>query len=541
MALHAVVVAVCFTSLALLGVGTLASLKILARPFSSLKKSDAVVLALLLAGHVFFVKPLLPHNIWHEQHAVGLLTIVEGSNMLEDLHGPSYRGAMTALHAVSGGKLSVFSLNYAVSCVSALLLFLLVFLLTGGSLPAQFAFAMLLFLPVHMRLSTTESVFVLAEFFSLLTLTLFLIAARTRRLPVFFLGLLSLVTVMHIRAELAPLFPLVLLVYLLGMRHRLPPGLYGKRGLWAGAAAVMVLGIPRALELLGRGDSRVTGGMPPQELLLTWLDRLPHLNIFFDPGYTPAVYIALFLVGLAYLCKENRRLFWCVNMHWLLLSVFYLAHLSCLALRVRTAMTTQFVFIGTAAFGLHSLLQRLRQRERKIASIAALALVCALPALHRKFLRTLYTKQQEYLFLVQAARLLPDSSLFVHLSPTDQPGIRQNLEYQMRLIVHEAGKHGKTITPMGIKAFLDLPPDGEAGDAFFYRGVSCYSIPRLTPEPPHGGSADYVHPLCARMEERFELAPVRSIEVARIPHTEFTMEGEKRAVSLSRIVRRRKS
>lgn len=537
--LHIVIVWLDFALLAFLIGGALLWRKSLARALGRIRSREFYLLLGLTGVHFFLIKPLLPHNIWHEQHAVGLLTGI-GYDLyaggLDTLHGPSYANILSLLGKLFFGKVAVFSLNYLVSIVGIILFFLWVRLKSGDGELALAASAMLLFLPVRMRLSTSESMYVLAECLLFASLLLTSVFSKTKDRRHLLLVIAAALLLMYARAEMLLLGPLILAAYFFIAAPKLLRGLFKRPEIFVGA----LLAVPRAAELVLGADPRIAQATPPSGFSQFAELGLRGTNAFFNPEYTPVLYMALFVVGAAHLFRKERRFSLFLHGSWILLTYFYAIHLSCVSLKIRTALPTQFIFVLFAAYGLMFLGRRFKKAGGGIRLAGLAAVLLAAPLACRGFLGTLYTKQQEFLFLSRIAKRLPAESAVVYLSEEDDPGIQQNRRYQKALLSPAALGLDKAPTALGIRRLLESLGRFEFKDIYYYEGAPCFTRPWLTgrigPEPGEG----YLNPFCASMHERFRLEAVGTETVTKNSLSWDAIEGEARTIGLYRVEWRRR-
>jgi len=540
-ALHYWVVAASLLALFALVAGAVLLGRDLAAPFRGLRPATWGLLLLLLGAHALFVKPGLPHALWHEQHAVEFVTGVDaplGFGGLESMHGPVYTQVMKGAAALVGRPFSVSlpSLNYLFSLAAALLFFLCIYALSRQERLAWVALGMLLFLPIRLRLSTTEDMFVLVELFSLAALLCFTVAIQRRRPPVFALGVLSLWALMHLRAEMMLLAPLLAAWGFSLYREELPPGFFRARWVLGSVVGAALLSAPRVAEILLWHDPRIQQLAPLQPLRLIERLGFSGLNAFFTPGFTPVLLPVLFAVGLVLLALRHRRAFWFAAGSLFVLTVFYAQHLSCISLKVRTALASQFLFVGVAAFGFHDSAGRLGRRGFAGSCVLLACLLAAAPYAFRGFLRTLYTSQQEHRLLARAAAILPKGAVVVYLSEEDDEGLHQNRFYQRELLAREGGP-GKSFVLLGVRRFFGLLGEMKPDGVYFYSGALCVSVPWLGDNPgrDQGKLPGYVHPLCRRMGGAFVLEPVLETELTGPSLSWDALEGERRTAGLYRI------
>lgn len=516
-------VLLCLAGLAL---GAFLSRRRFALSLSDIGRGEWIFLAAVLAGHALLVTPLVSRGIWHENHGVSIALSAEARFPgLTALHGPAYAVVMGALRGILPGEPSVFSLNYIVSTASAALFFVLARLLFADAKAGLAAACLLLFSPGRMRLSVSEDMAVLAEFFLILALSLFQLSALEARRPregggrsaagarFFALGLAAVALLAHTRAEMIVLGPVMAAcgILFLGpdvLRWARPP----RRavGLILAAGAVC---LPRAIELAGIGDPRV-GRFDLGNAWGLWGPS--GLNTFFDGRYTPAAPQALALAGLGAMSILRPRLSLGLNLLWLVPTLFYASHLNCAAMRVRTALASQFSFALLGAGGFSWLAGRL-WKDRRGAWVPNLALMAVLVLGVRpyfEFLERNFLNQEDHLFLSRAAAWLPPGAAVITLAQEDDPGLKQSRFYQNELIAAAAGAPWRKTRFLGIREFLGAEKTAGPGRVYFYHGASCYRLPCAAPgvecsRAPEG----YVHPLCREMTERF---PLRRLGISSV-------------------------
>ncbi|MBI5210177.1 MAG: hypothetical protein HY927_09435 [Elusimicrobia bacterium] len=542
MSLHAVTMAVCAVCMAALAAGLPALARAAAEAYRGMRRWPFLAFFLLIACHAWFVKPRLPHNIWHEQHAVALYYTVEqsfGHGGMESMHGPTYSMVMRLARLLTAGELSPFSINYVFSSFSAAFFYLLLALLGGSPALAFTGGTMLLFLPTRMRLSTTESMFIMAECLMVLTVLLAALWAKTRRRGFAWLAGASMVLLTHERGEMMALAPALaaFCMAVLMLRGRIPRA-WPLRGWALGLAGCLaVLALPRAVELVLIGDPRNTQWTRAAQWFMEYLGPRGW-NVFFNPEYTPVFYPLLFVAGLAALFRGSKEALACLVFSAGFLTYYYGIHLSCVSLKVRTGLATQFMLVGVAACGAHGVAGLLGRTGGWVGRGALLALVAAAPLLRKEFLTTLYTSQQEFLFMGRAAEALPDKALVVYLADSDERDMLQNREWQRERIFYRARALEKNIVTMGVRRYLQMRPEIEQEDNYFYKGSACLTRLRTITDPD-GRTAPrdpgYTDPLCLQMEREFVLEPVLERVVTNDSLSWCEMEGEERSVGLYKI------
>lgn len=472
-----------------------------------------VLMAAMTLLHVWLVRPRLPHTVWHEHHpGAALESVVSGpwTSAGRTLHGPGSPVTLRLLRDVLPGRPSVFTVNYAVSLASAWLLFLLVGALAGSWAPGLAAAAMLILLPARLRLAVSETEFVALEAFLLATSLFLVLWRRERDHRLLGLGLLAAALLGQTRAEMLGLAPLLLGLPLILLRGAWPAGAAGSPAVWASAGAAVLLSVPRAASILWWAGDRA-GLAPLSGLSLSWAG-LGKLNIFLDPSLTPPAFMGLCAIGLAFLAARSRRLALAWTGQAGLLSLYYLGHVDCLSLQIRTGLASQYLFIGLAGYGAWRLVGILPASWARTGGAAVCAVVLAAPLPYRGFLAKLYSSQAEFGFIQAQGSKLPEAAVVAHLSVEEA--------WSLAPVRGPTTNHAKLLTlsapgslkVMDLSSFLDdvrparsgARPEGPA--LYYYEGLNC-----LTPvshEARRVEGKDYRHPLCRTMERRFRLTPV---------------------------------
>ncbi|MFH2202927.1 MAG: glycosyltransferase family 39 protein [Elusimicrobiota bacterium] len=532
---HIALVWLDFGLLAFLGGGLLLWRRTLVKSLPRIARTELLVLLLLGGLHAVLLKPRVPQALWHEQHAVSIVRGIDSelyTGGLDDLHGPTYSNIMRLMRRLTGGRISVFSLNYLVSLAGILLLFLFVRLLPGRDPPALTAAAMLLYLPVHTRLAATESMFIPLEALLLLTLLLTAVYMRSRDPRHLMLALAACVLAAWLRAEMLLLAPLLPASYILLCGEKQPRGFYARPAFWLPVLAAAALLAARATELLALSDPRIAQtGVPPE-----WENlRAQGLHAFFSLRYTPLPYLLLLPVGVIRLFPRNKKLALWLGAAWALTAYCYAPHLTCVSLVLRTSLASQFLLIIFAAYGFDFAAGKARTLHPAAPYALLAALLSCAPLLRWDFLTTLYTTQQEHRFLERIAAELPDKAVVVYLAQDDEPDLLQNRVYQRDLLEMSARRRGKSLAASGIQRYREAAGRFQGGNVFFYAGLPCVTLSWKQAAARPEGPADYVNPLCRWMRDDRTLTPVVETAVTDVSLSWDKIQGARRTLGLYRI------
>ncbi|MBI4678287.1 MAG: hypothetical protein HY748_11965 [Elusimicrobia bacterium] len=534
----------------------------------------------LLAGvlaSLFVLKPWVAHNVWYSNnHGIRIVADLRDAAPVPNLsgtHGHGYYELMKGLQALSFGRLSIFSIDYLVSAATGVVVFLLAYLLFESELAAGLCWLLLAVAPLQLRLAASEVHFVAARFFlatSLMFLVLYLRAGGWRFL---LLWLLSLFILMQTRAEwmlLGPASAGLCVLVLRGSfpgRPRLgtpcglrpfpqarpeaedPPAAGARRPRWVLKAALCALAfavltlpwLAHLRSLRSSVDPRFAAALGARVL---WpfphpfgYARIP--DAFFNPSYTPLIYPAYLLLGIAAAVSGRRRACGLLLANAVLAGWFYAGYHENRSTYTRVSLMTDFLYVAVAGYGLAELLGRCRRSRPAlgwcIAANAALFVVSYRP--HAALLGRLYPGQVEYLLLEKAHAAIPPGSTVVCLSDEDAPaGVAvetHHLErdYLQRFLAKTDGSR----RVIGIKRFLSHGQGpGGPGRLFYYQGAPCHRpVPRR--HAPYVSPPErYLDPSCRLMDERFDLEAMLEERISPEPDDlGFPWEG---AASEGRVV-----
>jgi hypothetical protein len=439
-----------------------------------------------------------------------------------------------------GGSVSFFTINFAQSVFSGFLSFLLCHLLfrrTGVSLLAAF---LLLTMPVHLRIAASESMFVTVEMHLLMMLLMFLLWCETSDRVFAVLGAAAAYMLVESRMEmlaLAPIFAGLLFI----IRPAQMTALLRRRAFWITIGALMMLAVPRTLEIITEIPRNKMYGQVGRAFLFndeTW----GPIIIFFNREYTPAILIALFAAGTAWLFLRERRMAVFLSLLWAVPTFVFSKYYFTLSCYMRRTIPIQFVFCILAAVGVHAAAEaaRLKPRVRIALFIGAAAAAAAwTSAGYGRYLTREYTMQQEFSFMQKVIKMLPGDATVVLLLEADdgyklEDGGLCRL-YQTRFFTDYANNR----KIMGIREFTALKKEGVPRESYFYKGAPCYKFTQYWGAPEHPREdPSYENPLCSAMFSKYALKKVAETTITKgdlsFPIHDV-IQGDSRVIGLYKI------
>lgn len=418
--------------------------------------------------------------------------------------GPALYRVVDALFG--GGERAVFATNTVLATLTVPAVATLSLSLFGDTPRALFAAAVLALLPLHLRFSASEELYIPAVFFGTVAFAFVADYARHGELPSALGGAVALSLAAQSRPEslLMPLYGLALCL------AAAPSGARVAR-LRAGAglvafALVGLLCAPRLLGLFepggGLGDARALLPLDSARLL----GQAP-----FDVALTPPAMMALAVLGLAHGLRRDAA-----KAVWLLLVLLCVGALPLFffdtdVYRARTQVMGVALFAVLAGGAWPALRDVTRASGRvAVALAAALALVVAAAAWSRaSFVRARADQQEEWSFLVDAVPRLPMRDGHTLLTLTRNVG-REWLGAFPWFLLRRAR------LPVALADLRDAvlgdawPAAGD--DTWFYQGTYCFY--GYEDEPPPRP----FNPRCAAVHDRFVMEPVLTRSLTAPPY-----------------------
>lgn len=363
-----------------------------------------------------------------------------------------------------------------------------------GSWPRALAAGVLLcVLPLHLRFSAAEDLFVLAVTFGLWSLALVANYLHTRRPQDALLAALALSLAVQARPEML-LFPALVGVFILLHEPRPWRVLLA----WPTLAALCLLAlllIPRAAELQATLQDSPTPGLH-LPTLATYLRSL----VLFDASATPLVYMALVAIGLIWGAWWQPRYHAWLVIVFLVMTLFSQSLFNNPVYNVRSQVLPMSFTVPIAA-GAVSVWMEMWSPRRGLGVILGAALWLALSAAMwvsaRGFVHDLRDQQREWAFLQRTVPTLPQRAIL--LTAVEVGGRKINGFPQFLLT-----GAGKTYDMVDVRdaagGRVAWPAPGE--EVLFYQGMFCHFAFAGEPHPQP------LTPPCTAVHERYITEPL---------------------------------
>ncbi len=463
----------------------------------------------------------VPHIPWQpNHHGIRIWADLRDGEVESAELAPNHGyGYLIALHGAYEylffRTIPVLWVSSIVSTVTLLFVFLLGVSLFKRDTPALAAVAILVALPVRMRISATEAMSVPLELFLVFALLMFSLFVDLGRRAYFLLGLGALLLAMETRLELMIFGPQIALSLLLLSPRKVFTLVRKSWGLIAALAAFPVLLLPRIVQMF-QAEPRIAQIGPAAKRSAESGFGTPHnvaFNSFFSSDFTPTIFILLFVIGLIALLRTDRVKLLVLNLLWVPLSLGYIPWFDGVSTYVRCNANTQFALALIAGVGVDALVRAIGRwgRPWALPALACAGAAALVPGLIRSSAVLLYESPQlrEFKLLTQADNVLPRDATVALLAP-DESAPTVDVDYQeaaLRLFPPQGSRRFESLTWL-----LSQRPENVSG-LYYYVGTPCF---RKKNGP--GALADWVHPLCQQVFERFDLVPeaVSEVRPARI-------------------------
>ena len=437
-----------------------------------------------------------PHTFLHEYYHIAETV----SGYLTGNTAPTYGQTGPALFRSVGAMLGrpddqqiIFVTNAVIASLAVPAIALLELALLRSWAAGLCAAVFLCVLPLHLRFSAAEDLFVQAVTFGMWALGLFVLYVRTRRLEDALCAALALSLAMQTRPEML-FFPAVLVAWVVLTEPRSWRVLLA----WRTLLALVVLGlllIPRFVEL-----RRALHESPSPVAALPEMDRYLRNLVLFHEQVTPPIYWILLAVGLAWAAWRTPGLLLWVSVVFVGYTLFSISLFDNPPYHLRSQLLpTSFVVLIAAGVG--SAWMALWGRRRRVAlgvGAGALAGLAALIVLtSRGFVTELRDQQLEWAFLERTVPHLPDRAT---LLAAVQIGGR-NLNAFPDFLLQRSSKTYEMIDVRRAAAGDVAWPEPD-GDLLYYQGMFCYFAFAEDPPP------DPMTVPCRAVHEHYALEPL---------------------------------
>lgn len=348
-------------------------------------------------------------------------------------------------------------------------------------------------LPLHLRFSAAEDLFVLAVTFGLWTLALFALYLRSGRTADALLCALALALAMQVRPEML-IFPAVVLALMLLHRPRSWRVLFAWRT-WLAAALVLTLMVPRLFELPAVLGASTAHSTPPD------VQRyLSHLMLL-QPEVTPRLHLIMLAFGALWGIRRAPGLVLWAASTFLVYTVAALTLFDNPPYNLRSQLLpTSLVMIVAAGAGplwMACWGEARRQQAVRIGTLALAAFAAFVLITSHGFVTELRDQQLEWAFLERTVPQLPERGTL--LTAVDAGG--NNLDGFPLFLLTASQKSYDFVDVRRLAKREAAWPDPDA-ETIFYHGMFCYFA--LEADATVNPMTDF----CQAVHERYTLEPL---------------------------------
>lgn len=474
------------------------TVRILYREATARRPPAAAVSALVLVSGAALALRLLvsPRTFLHEYYHIAETVTGYLTGRMAGLYGNTgpalFRFVAGALDRGDDVQV-IFVTNAIISSLAIPAIALLDLALMRSWARALCAAVLLGVLPLHLRFSAAEDLFVQALTFGLWALALFALYLHTRRLEDVFVAALALSLAMQTRPEMF-LFPIVLVALVAVAEPRAWRVLFA----WRTLIAVLVLGAllsPRVIEL-----QRVLQERGSASPALPDLPRYVRHLVLFQREVTPVMYWILLLVGAVWSAWRAPRLLMWVMLVFVGYTLVSLSLFDNPVYNLRSQILPATFALLIAAGAASAWLELWGQRRAVAYGLgtAILALVAlTVVVTSRGFVTELRDQQLEWAFLERTVPLLPDRATLV--SAVEVGG--HKLDGFPHFLLQRSGKTYDLVDVRNA-AQGEVPWPAARDELLYYQGMFCYFAfdDEASPDP--------MTPACQAVHERYVVEPL---------------------------------
>lgn len=433
------------------------------------------ILAVALVARLVVAHPTVVNENRHGEMIH--LRVLDGGHL--ETYGPAYFETYRALLSILPPRIeSTLAVQAVLGSLVCVLAGMMVVLLLGGTRrEGLLAAAVLAVLPVHVRVSHSESLFVLATFLVLAALCLAASAMRSFRPAAWWAAWMLAAIAAQVRPEYV-FFPAFLLLAAVAARPADAPPVRPMARHLVGAVAVCgLLLAPRFVVLLALQTSDDAVSILAPAAIGARLLSQDHL--FTNPRLFPVALTVLGLIGLWAVAARHR-----LGALWIGAALAY--HTSWfLSLQPNLGNVLRFqhaavhLWAMLAAAGTCALVRRAAPGAPRLAAAAAATLAVTASALPgARLISERFDKDEEFHYLRAAAAGLPDRGHLV--LPDDSAfGDGRILGYFLPEVLPGGGAGWRLHRQSAATAFDEAALAALDGPVFYYRGLWSYEF---TPE-----------------------------------------------------------
>ncbi len=396
----------------------------------------------------------------------------------------------------------IFLGNKILGTLSTILIFTFSYLLFNSEVIALFSSLLFATLPVHIKHSASESMFILQIFFALLTLNIFLLFIQTNDYWLYFASILLLNYSIQIRPEWIVFFIIILFLFLIKDNNLLQK--VSNPMLWLGFILFLFIShahfVHIASKIIAR-ESTIEGiTLDINSLILIIRRFFSKNNIFFDFNWTPFWYLIYFIFGSILMFFNRKReflfLFFSIS---LFSSIYLLTNAGTFSDRLVFQNSYQMFFILAAGYTAFIFIKSIGIHKNSIITLFFILLTLSGPLLYKNFIIEKYNPQNEYSFLKATIPSLSFNNCnFIKLEDDDGPkkvGILTGFPWYMM----KGNYNSFSITEL--KNHEDYIFREKC--IIYYRALSCYRFAGF--EQVTG----LIRPECQYVENNFSFIPIK--------------------------------
>jgi len=396
----------------------------------------------------------------------------------------------------SNPEVTPFLLNIFVGSLSIILVFVFSFLLFHCEKKAIFSALLFTFLPVHIRYSSTPTHYILVIFFSLLTLTSFLLHISKRNYWYYILGILSLSYTMQIRPDFM-IFPVFVFLLYLFIDTNIKEKLKNKK-IYLGILLLIFLvsiNLTFFMVFWKQVHSWFRFIYIPKELLSSICGLFfGGGSVFLNLKYTPLIFVLLFLYGGFGCFKKHKRQLYFILTSLVLFSYIYL-HNSGAPYILRTQNSFQYLYILLSAYGASFLIDKYKSSLIAVL-IVSICIINFLPYIN--FITQKGNQQIEYDFFLENIKKLPDEE-FTLVTLTKDDYINRVDKIHHIFPTYLLNHHKKKYKIIDVADFIKQNNIFKDKLIIYYRGIDCYA---------YCCGNNELNQNCKYMKQYFNLTPV---------------------------------
>ncbi len=494
------------------------------KALSKIRKGEWIYIILLVfVGFILrgFLSPKVPGRLGRPFGVINLA--ISGAK------GCDYYGYGKAFYAFYNILFEIFPKtentiylgNSVLGSLSIFLTYTLSYLLLQSNIKALATATLLTFLPLHIKMSSTEILLILGIFFGLISMVAFLVFSHTDKMSTLIFGALSLFFTLHTRPEMW-IFPAIIL--LLALANPLSLKHFKRFEIWLIILVFIILTFPSVyLTYKNRPEMNWQESTLIKDILnirkFLGLSKINYCppggfnsgNIFLNTFITPFPLILLASLGIIVLFFQNRRI-----LLFLLLSALLFTNqvisIPGLMNAARLQLPAQVFFVLLAGAGLGWLGEiSIHYFNYKVAFLIILITSFIIYLIGYPFINKLWTLHKDYLVFKTGIKKIPSGCILVQL-------VNQNSDHGIDLPIYLSEAYKLNHLWINTADLLNNKVEPDKQCIVYYQSSHCFNFDleeiqsiKLTK------NALFLRPECMIINERYKLLPIfiKEIEAER--------------------------